>query len=284
LIDFACEDLQVTKINMETGLKPKITLATVGDNCIDRYFHLGKSAVGGNAVNVAVHLVKLGWPCAYFGAVGDDPDGRRTKKVLAENNVDLSHLQTITGATSFTNLDIDGSGERIITHENFGVCENYRLTADNFSDLSTRAHIHIGWFNHSIELRDRLKGYGVSFSQDIAVNQQGGGLDVAFESVGPSKVAAERKIDELLAAGNKLAVVTCGSLGSMASDGINIFTTGVKPVEIVDTTGAGDTFIAGFLGAWLTGKSLLMSLEAGRDNAANTCRHLGGFDQAYEEL
>jgi fructoselysine 6-kinase len=265
-------------------LNPKFALATVGDNCIDRYFHLGKSAVGGNAVNVAVHLAKLGRPCAYFGAVGEDPNARRTRRVLMENNVDISRLQTLPGNTAFTNLDIDAAGERFIKHEDFGVCADYRPTAGDIISMSTRKHIHIGWFNRSADLRVRLADSGVSFSQDIAVNGDGGKLDVAFESVGPSKDAAERKVQELLTAGNKLAVVTCGSLGSMASDGSEILTMGIKPVEIVDTTGAGDTFIAGFLDAWLAEKPLLKCLEAGRDVAAVTCRHLGGFSQEYEEL
>jgi fructoselysine 6-kinase len=58
-------------------------IATVGDNCIDRYLPpVDRSLVGGNAVNVAVNLRRAGHPAAYFGAVGDDEDGMRTRGVL----------------------------------------------------------------------------------------------------------------------------------------------------------------------------------------------------------
>ncbi len=259
-------------------------LATVGDNCIDRYFHLNKSAVGGNAVNVAVHLSHLNWNCAYFGAVGDDSDGRRTRDVLRANNVATGHLTTLPGITSFTNLDIDQTGDRIITQEDFGVCADYHPSEDDIAQLATKRHIHIGWFKHSSRLRTQLAGSAVTLSQDVAVNPDDGGLDIAFDSVGPSMAEARNKIGDLLRAGNKLAVVTCGPMGSVASDGGDLLTTGIKPVDVVDTTGAGDTFIAGFLDAWLNAKPLQDCLDAGRDNAAKTCTHLGGFAQDYESL
>ena len=44
----------------------------------------------GNAVNVAVQLARLGHDAFYFGAVGPDSDGRRTKDALAENGVSLA--------------------------------------------------------------------------------------------------------------------------------------------------------------------------------------------------
>jgi fructoselysine 6-kinase len=68
-------------------------------------------------------------------------------------------------------------------------------------------------------------------------------------------------------------------MGSLAANRRETARTGVLPVDVVDTLGAGDTFIAGFVKARLDGKSLQECLEAGRDGAAATCRHLGGFPQ-----
>ena len=49
-------------------------------------------------------------------------------------------------------------------------------------------------------------------------------------------------------------MVTCGAAGSVASDGKTMARTDARPVEVVDTLGAGDTFIAGFLAARLAGQ------------------------------
>lgn len=254
-------------------------IATIGDNCIDRYLPLGVSAVGGNAVNVAVQLVRSGRDCAYFGAVGSDAAGARTRLALAANGVGLAHLHERPGRTSQTDLDVDACGERFIVQEDFGVCADYWPTEEDLAALRGMRHVHIGWLKQARRLREALAGAGVSFSQDVAVNAEDGGLDLAFGSAGPSLDVAERMLDRLLRAGNRIAVVTCGPLGSLASDGAKTIATGIRAVEVVDTTGAGDTFIAGFLGAWLDGLSLKASLAAGRDAAAETCRHLGGFPQ-----
>ena len=64
-------------------------VATVGDNCIDRYLPpVGVSTVGGNAVNVAVHIRRRGHRVVYLGAVGDDANGERLLACLDQDGVE----------------------------------------------------------------------------------------------------------------------------------------------------------------------------------------------------
>ncbi|MDB5660547.1 MAG: hypothetical protein JWS10_3162 [Cypionkella sp.] len=262
-----------------------LQFATVGDNCIDRYLPLAQAAVGGNALNVAVQLALAGEPCTYFGAVGLDEAGRWTRDALMGNGVSVSHLQELDAPTAYTDIDVDAAGERIIAFEEFGSTALYRPTPSDISALKTMGHIHIGWFNGAAALRDALAGSGVSFSQDVAVNPDAFGLDVGFESVGPSEILAREALQRLLGCGCKVAVVTCGAMGSMASDGTETVVTGIRALSsVVDTTGAGDTFIAGFLAAWKRGQPLAACLATGRDAAAQTCGHVGGFPQTLQRL
>jgi fructoselysine 6-kinase len=258
----------------------RFEVATVGDNCIDRYLPpVALATVGGNAVNVAVHLRRLGRRTAYFGAVGEDKEGRRTRVCLAENGIDLEHLLTLPGPTAFTNLGMDPGGERIIAFEEFGVCRGYRPSEAEVEALRAARHVHLGWLDDGGALKRALAGAGVSVSQDLAVNAGAEDLAIAFASAGTAPDRAQALLQQTLEQGARLAVVTCGALGSIASDGRQYAETGIAPVEVVDTTGAGDTFIAGFIDAHLRGRGLLACLEAGRDAAAGTCRHLGGFPQ-----
>ena len=259
--------------------------ATLGDNCIDRYLPLGQAAVGGNAINVAVQLARAGESCSYFGAVGCDDAGRWTRDTLSQNGVSISHLQELSAPTAYTDIDVDATGERIIAFEEFGSSALYAPTPQDILALAALDHIHIGWFKGAAPLRAALAGAGVSFSQDVAVNPDAAGLDVGFESVGPSEPLAQAALHRLLSLGCKVAVVTCGAMGSMASDGGDVVATGIRTVPlVVDTTGAGDTFIAGFLSAWKRGQPLAASLAFGRDAAAGTCGHLGGFPQTLRRL
>jgi fructoselysine 6-kinase len=175
---------------------------------------------------------------------------------------------------------VDAAGERIIAFEEFGTSALYQPTPQDISALSAMDHIHIGWFKGSAILREKLAGSGITFSQDVAVNAEAVGLDIGFESVGPSEDLARAALLRLHGLGCRVAVVNCGAMGSMASEDGNFVATGIRELAfVVDTTGAGDTFIAGFLGLWKRGQPLDVCLAAGRDAAARTCGHVGGFPQ-----
>ena len=264
--------------------------AAVGDNCIDRFRPpVSQSLVGGNAVNVAVQLAKLGQAAFYFGAVGPDAAGRRTRDLLAENGVDVTHMRERPGITAYTDIEVLPSGDRVFAYEDFGVCAGYAPDAGEIAVLKTMDHVHIGWMDDGGLLRRTLAAAGVSVSQDISVNADPAnlgteGLSIAFASADGGDAAAETLLQRLIHDGVPIAVVTRGSDGSLASDGKARFAVGIRPVEVVDTTGAGDSFIAGVLAARIAGRPLSECLETGRDRAALTCMHVGGFPQEPQPL
>lgn len=260
-------------------------IATVGDNCIDRFTGAERfSLVGGNAVNVAVQLRRLGRKAAYFGAVGTDAAGARTIRVLADNGVDVGHMRSVSGITAYTEVERNAQGDRKFVHEEFGVVRDYRADTGDLAVLKSARHVHIGWLNDDGAVRRALAQAGIAVSQDISVNAEArnlavAGLAIAFATAEGSSAEATRQARELIKAGARLAVVTRGAEGSLASDGEKVIELAATPIDPVDTTGAGDAFIAGFLDAHLTALPLLHCLERGREIATRTCLHLGGFPQ-----
>lgn len=268
---------------------PETTVATVGDNCIDRYLPLRRSTVGGNAVNVAVHLARLRLEAAYFGAVGNDTAGQRVLAALRHNGVETGHVDVRAGRTAYTDIEFGDGGERIIAFEEFGVCAAYRPDAGEIEVLRQLRHVHIGWIDDGGAVMEALAAAGTSISQDLSVSSPAAGrgaagLTIAFASAGSSLDKGEALAARLLGDGARTVVVTCGSAGSIASDGSTMVRMDAWPVAVVDTLGAGDTFIAGFLAARLDGRDLELCLRSGRDLAAVTCGHLGGFPQVPEML
>lgn len=260
-------------------------IAAVGDNCIDRFTGAERfSLVGGNALNVAVQLCRLGRKAAYFGAVGTDAAGVRTIRVLSQNGVDVDHVHTVSGITAYTEVARNAEGDRKFVHEEFGVVRDYRTDARDLAILRSARHVHIGWLNDGGVLRMALAQAGISISQDISVNAEKhnlgvAGLTIAFTTSDGSSAEAAARARELIAAGARLVVITRGSRGSLASDGDTVVELPALPIVPVDTTGAGDAFIAGFLAARLAALPLLQCLERGREIATQTCLHLGGFPQ-----
>jgi fructoselysine 6-kinase len=261
-------------------------IATVGDNCIDHYLPpVGRAMVGGNAVNVAVNLVRLGRACAYFGAVGDDAEGQRTRAVLGRLGVDVLGLKTIRpGRTSVTVIATTADGDRQFVSEDFGVCRGYRPDDQDMARLGTMAHVHIGWLDDGGVAKRALTERGVSVSQDLSVNAEPRDiapdhLAMAFLSCDGDDAEARSVLGRTLAQGARLAVIMRGARGSLASAGGDIFTGSALPVMVRDTTGAGDSFIAGFLSAHLAGKPVGECLASGHVAAAHTCQIFGGFMQ-----
>jgi fructoselysine 6-kinase len=268
---------------------PAIEVAAVGDNCIDRYGDpLRRSFVGGNAVNVAVQLAARRRSVAYFGAIGDDADGRRIVSVLAERGVNVDHVQIRRGVTAYTDIAFGPAGDRIFAFEEFGVCRGYAPNAEEVRVLKTLRHVHIGWLDDGGRLKRTLLAAGVGVSQDLSVNAAAvdvspDGLSIAFMSA-VTRDEAYALARRALASGAGLAVVTMGALGSMASDGSSVVRMDAEPVEPVDTTGAGDSFIAAFIDSRLQGLDLRDSLAAAGAAATITCMHHGGFPQDGEPL
>ena len=77
--------------------------------------------------------------------------------------------------------------------------------------------------------------------------------------------------------GAKTVIVTRGTKGSIAYDGTSYTEFGIIPCDVVDTMGAGDSFIAGFLYGILQGKSLQESMEQGAKNSSVTLGYSGAW-------
>lgn len=252
----------------------------LGDNTIDVFSGAETAAyVGGNAVNVAVQLSRLGRPVRYAGAVGADPWGSAIRRVLTAQGVDVSLLHTRRGPTAHTDLRVLPSGDRVIEREEYGVSGTYRPWATDLDALAACAVVHLGMVPEAAAVRRALKARGAVVSQDCAVSPGFDGLDVAFCSAGEDLDHADELARSALAGGARLAVVTCGASGAMASDGARSWRCLARPAVVVDTTGAGDSFIAGFLDAYVAAGDIQGCLEAGARTAAATVEHPAGFPQ-----
>ena len=75
---------------------------------------------------------------------------------------------------------------------------------------------------------------------------------------------------------NKLVVVTRGEKGAVAVKGEEIFESDIKKnLKIVDLTGAGDLFAAGFLNGYINKLSIKESLEKGTEMSSRVIQQIG---------
>jgi fructoselysine 6-kinase len=266
-----------------------LRIATVGDNCIDVYRTLAQSAVGGNALNVAVQLHRLGASSEYLGAVGDDSNGLRIVRALQTQGIGVDGVRIAIGSTAVTELGLDSDGERAVLSEQFGVCADYTPSEAELDQLTGFDHVHCANLPQFERVAVALQDRGLRISYDFAVtigSPYFSGLDVAFlgSDQTPEHRHSKALASEAVAAGARMALVTCGRYGSLAFDGEAMISAPALPVSAVDTCGAGDAYIAAFIKAMREGKSLAACMRMGAETAAQSCLHHGAWPQALERL
>lgn len=263
---------------MDEEPQGRAVVLVVGDNTIDEIDGVGR--VGGNAVNVAVQLIRHGYLARYAGVVGRDENGRIIARALRGQGLEIDLLDEVDGESAVTVIGHTPEGDRVFVREDFGVTADYVPGDAVLAAARSCGWLHIGMLPGSsrfvTEVRREIPG--ILISQDCAVSSGMAGLDVAFCSVGEHqdpRLAAQRA----RRAGAGLVVVTRGAAGAIAHDGDRWWEQRALPVKVVDTTGAGDSFIAGFISERACGGSVEESLERGAEWASFTCSHVGGWPQ-----
>lgn len=242
---------------------------------------------GGAPANVAVGVARLGGESAFIGRVGADPFGRFMGETLAREGVDIRHLiQDPAHRTSTVLVDLDEAGERSFT---FMV----RPSADQFLSHADLPVFQAGqWLlTCSIALANepvrssclqamatiRAVGGRVCFDPNLRPEVWGNPaemLPVVREAMALAdvvKLSVEELqllsgLDDLAAglatlSGPALVLVTRGAAGVVARLGGELLEWVGPKVTPLDTTGAGDAFVAGLLAALAERTSLPTQAE-----------------------
>lgn len=259
----------------------------VGDNCIDDYVELGMRFPGGNALNVAVYASRhTDVDADYVGFVGTDDNGKYLVAQIDAQGLDTGKLIIKEGVTAVTKILIR-DGDRVFAEYIEGVQKDAALPYNKIPDPSTCDLIHFTGWGCGREHVKRLKEEtGALLSCDFSNNLDDPrteimpSLDVSFFSgshlIENSKdpEQALRRLKEMTPG---LVVMTLGEHGSMVYDGRSIYREEALTVEVVDTLGAGDAYIAEFLYNRIKGKSIQEAIEAGHLAATEICKRLGAW-------
>ena len=263
--------------------------------------------VGSSSAIFACGAARLGLRVAFTGVVGDDAFGRYMLDELAGRGIDVSACtvdpERPTGATVILT---SGSDRAILTAMgSIGTLDVETIPPA----LTDRArHLHSGSFFLQDRSRSRLPAFfaaarerGLTTSFDTNWDPSGGwdggvtamlaAADLSFPNAAEARrIAGVDDVEEAARAlatrgavgrtdGGPIVVVKLGTAGALACrpDGV-VTHVPAMPIEAVDTTGAGDSFNAGFLRAWLDGADLRDSLELGVVCGALSTRARGGVD------
>lgn len=241
------------------------------------------ACAGGAPVNVAVGAAKLGADCGFIGRTGDDPFGHFLQTTLAEQGVDTRHMQfdaqhrTSTvlvalgdeGDRSFTFL-VDPSADQFLTAEDLPEFADdilhfcsLALVATTCRETLVRAIGSIkqrgGLLSFDINLREQMWSDAQEMSDTVRhFARQADILKLSQEELYwlTSTTQHDKALAILGGYPSRLKVVTCGSDGSVVLWQDQIVEVSAYKVDSLDTTGAGDAFMAGLLASLAQGNAL----------------------------
>lgn len=264
-----------------------IRLAAVGSNCVDFYWNEngGTPHPGGGPVNMAVYTVRLGGQSAYIGLVGDDANGDLMCRSIAEKGVDITHLHRKHGATAVTQVEIV-AGERVFGAYDEGVLAEYRLCEEDISFMQTFDLVVCDLWGKVENQFGVVKALGLKTAFDGADRPEAAACQTAlpntdyffFSTENGDSAELRARMQHYGALGPALVIAMLGEQGSLCWDGEAFHSFGIIPcAHLVDTMGAGDSYIAGFLFALHEGAGIEAAMEKGARTATETLQYAGAW-------
>ncbi|MCS6825570.1 MAG: carbohydrate kinase family protein [Caldilinea sp.] len=229
--------------------------------------------IGGSTAIFACGAARLGLRVAFVGKVGYDPIGDFLLDALTARGIDVAGVrrdQTVkTGLTTVLSRGVDRA---MLTY--LGTLATLRLPDIDMEIIAQARHLHLGSFYMLDALRPDIphlfveaKAHGLTVSLDTnydPTEQWAGGINEALAHVdiflpNETELKAIARCDEWrtalakLAARTSIVAVKRGGEGAAVQRGTQIIETAAPKVQVVDTTGAGDSFNAGFVYGHLAG-------------------------------
>ena len=251
---------------------------------MDHFCQLGQHLVGGNALNQAVRFRQMGHDSAFVGALGTDPAGDRIADLLSSYSVDISHTHRVSGQTATNQIVNDEAGERYGVDGAWegGVYEQYRLTPSDWAFLEGfdvwATHANGPSYIDALGHKDERQFMAVDFlhlqDYDLLEKSLSTAVDIAY--FGGTADMADDLARVARAHPRGIIVLTLGKEGSIAFQGDHSFVQEALPVEqVVDTTGCGDAFQAGFTASYYNTQDIRASLLAGAKLGRANALHYG---------
>ncbi|MBS0233227.1 MAG: hypothetical protein JSR99_07050 [Proteobacteria bacterium] len=244
---------------------------------------------GGMAANAAAAIARLGGHVSLWARIGDDASGGMIRHQLREAGVGISHVRACTGLPSATAaVIVDRRGERLVISEDD---HEFPLAADWLPVTEVEAASvvlsDLTWLEGTVAAFTAARAHAVPTVLDVDLNSGQllkrviGLADYAIFSAPALKAfvgggSEEERLAHVVRLGVRHAGVTLGERGYhwAAANGEH-GRQAAFPVEVIDTTGAGDAFHGAFAWAIAQGWNDRESARVAAAVSAMSCTGLG---------
>lgn len=245
---------------------------------------------GGNAANTLVVLSQLGHTCAFGGVLADGQETTPILERLTKHGIDLTACRRIPGRppTSCVLLSLEAGTRTIVHHRDLP-----EFSDEEFSqiDLTQFDWVHFEGRDglQTVRMVRQLRNSRPDLPCSIEVEKPRPGIEAVFANV--RMLVFSRPYANYLGFDTPHAfllrmreqvphadlIVTWGKEGAYGLDrrGAIHHSPAYPPIDIKDTLGAGDTFNAGLIDAYLRGRELVEALSYACRLAGKKCGQIG---------
>jgi fructoselysine 6-kinase len=269
-------------------------IIAIGDNVVDCYLDQGYYYPGGNCVNVAVNCKRVGAEeASYIGIFATDDKAAHLKNVLEQEGIQYDRSRVVEGISGQPRVNLTEDGDRVFVGGPRNTVQHIiklRLTPEDYEYAKGFDICHTSCYS-SIEeelpgLSEHIK---ISFDFSDKYHTQ------YLEKVCPYIIHGffsgshlnEQELEDLIAELGKytnleVIGITRGSKPALFIHNGERYYQESLETEVVDTMGAGDSFIGGFLTAYYNNQDITDALKFAAESARVTCGFYGAFGYPQE--
>lgn len=252
-------------------------------------------ASGGSAANTIVALSRMGISTGFIGVVGKDSEGKNILRDMMKESVNAECIEKFGGHTGVIIVLVDNKGERTMyaypgVNDLFEIKDSMFRCAENAKYLHVSSFVGEKSFLSQLDLIHNLKDK-ISFAPGMLYAKYRH-LSELRDIISKSKVIFLNKEEvfyltdkqyemgarDLIMMGAEIVAVTLGRDGCYIRTGDKEIRVEAENIRVVDTTGAGDAFAAGFLYGLVRGYDPEICARLGNFTAARCTEHLGARD------
>lgn len=252
---------------------------------------------GGSAANTAWWLARLGHNVQFVGSVGKDAFGLACTEHLKEAGINIDGIQYVDDSTGIATVFTSQSDKRMVTSAGANRHLDPALVDFECIEPGDFVHLSVSDDQKATYLMQEAARRGATVSCEFNGNRNADRLGfINYGFMNHDELSrwmdTENAIDawqEAFGATKAGLVVTLGTRGAAFVRRGEVLRVATNPVPVVDRTGGGDAFDAGFLHAVADGQSPHDALATGLALAALAISHRGAMpadvtDQMLAEL
>ncbi|WP_226528999.1 PfkB family carbohydrate kinase [Metabacillus niabensis] len=268
-------------------------LITIGDNVVDCYLDQNNYYPGGNCVNVAVNAKRNGaCEVSYIGIFGNDEPADHIKYVLRQEGIDYRFSRDVSGITGQPQVTLTEDHDRVFVGGPKNTVQHrfkIQLVQEELDYIKTFDLSHVSCYSSMESELPKLSqvskiSYDFSNRKDLSyIESIAPYISYAFFSAAElSEEEIKRFIKNVSTFQFEIIGLTRGGRPAIFIKNGEIYEQKLKEINVVDTMGAGDSLIAGFLTSYISGDDIKVAIAKGTSSAEKTCQEYGGFGYPKE--